>query len=139
MQRAAKVLISCFCAVGCGASLAASTLHAQLCRPDSAAKASAIARPANYIFFSRDHDHVADSSFLTNEGIAGAQLTYTWRELEPERDRYDLRPLRERLAFLERHGKRLVVQLQDVSFSDRILVPNYLITDTAFHGGAARK
>jgi hypothetical protein len=119
--------------------LATSILRAQLCRPDSAAEASAVARPANYIFFNRDHDHVADASFLTNDGISGAQLTYTWRELEPERDRYDLRPLRDRLAFLQRHGKRLVVQLQDVSFSDRILVPNYLTMDTAFHGGAARK
>jgi hypothetical protein len=95
--------------------------------------------PLHYVFFSRDHDRIAETSFLQHEGIAGAQLTYTWRELEPERDRYELQPLRDRLAFLERHGKRLIVQLQDVSFSDRVLVPEYLRTDTTFHGGAARK
>jgi hypothetical protein len=139
MHRCVKVLISALSAAACAAPLATSTLHAQLCRPDSGAQASAVARPANYVFFNRDHDHIAESSFLTNDGITGAELTYTWRELEPDRDRYDLRLLRERLAFLQRHRKRLVVQLQDVSFSDRILVPNYLTTDTAFHGGAARK
>lgn len=119
--------------------LAPSTLHAQLCRPDSVAQASAVARPANYVFFNRDHDRIADSSFLANDNIAGAELTFTWRELEPERDRYDLRGIRDRLAFLQRHGKRLAVQLQDVSFSERVLVPQYLTEDSAFHGGAARK
>lgn len=121
------------------ACASATTVHAQICRPDSVAEASMVARPANYVFFNRDHERVAEASFLTNRNIAGAQLTYTWRELEPERDRYELGPLRERLAFLQRHGKRLVIQLQDVSFSERLLVPNYLTTDTAFHGGAARK
>lgn len=139
MPRRVSVLLSSLSAATCAAVLGTSTLHAQLCRPDSATKASSVARPANYIFFNRDHDRIAESTFVATEEISGAQLTYTWRELEPERDRYDLRLLRERLAFLQRHGKRLVVQLQDVSFSDRILVPNYLTTDTAFHGGAARK
>jgi hypothetical protein len=94
--------------------------------------------PRNFVFFAREHQRIAEASFLTHERVAGAQLTYTWRELEPERDRYDLQPMREHLAFLERHGKRLFVQLQDVSFSQRIFVPEYLTTDTAFHGGAAR-
>src|SRR5688572_29772521 len=74
--------------------------------------------PKHYVFFSRDHDRIAEASFLQHEGIAGAQLTFTWRELEPERDRYELQPLRDRVEFLERHGKRLIVQLQDVSFSE---------------------
>lgn len=95
--------------------------------------------PSNYVFFAREHHRIAEPSFLTHDRIAGAQLKYTWRELEPERDRYELQPLREHLAFLERHGKRLFVQLQDVSFSESVLVPEYLRTDDAFHGGAARK
>ena len=95
--------------------------------------------PRHYVFFDREHDRIAEPSFLTHEQVAGAQLKYTWPELEPERDRYDFQSLRERLAFLDRHGKRLFVQLQDLSFSERVLVPDYLRTDTAFHGGAARK
>jgi hypothetical protein len=106
------------------------------CEPTNAGHAAA---PRNYVFFGREHDRIAEPSFVTHEQVTGAQLTYTWRELEPERDRYDLQPLRERLALLDRHGKRLFLQLQDVSFSERVLVPDYLRTDTAFHGGAARK
>ena len=81
------------------------------------------ARPRNFIFFGTDRQRISETGFLENEHIAGAQLKYTWRELEPERDRYELQPLLDDLAFLERHGKRLFVQLQDVSFSEDILVP----------------
>jgi len=96
-------------------------------------------RPANYVFFRREPERIEEPSFRASDNVAGAQLTFTWRELEPQRDRYDFTQLRERLAFLQRHGKRLVVQLQDVSFSEHTLVPEYLATDTAFHGGSAKK
>jgi hypothetical protein len=95
--------------------------------------------PSNFVYFGRDHELVADSSFLTHPRIVGAQLKYTWRELEPERDRYDFSAIRNRLALLERHGKRLFLQISDVSFTDRAHVPAYLLSDSAFHGGAARK
>ena len=96
-------------------------------------------RAQHYVFFSHEHERITEPSFLTHEQIAGAQLKYTWRELEPERDRYALQPLRDHIALLQRHGKRLFVQLQDVTFSDRIPVPDYLLADTVFGGGAARK
>lgn len=114
-------------------------LHAQLCHPDSAAIAARVVRPASYIFFGRDHERVDEPAFLDHRGIAGAQLTFTWRELEPAPGRYDFSGIVARLAQLQRHRKRLVVQIQDVSFVDRPLVPDYLLRDTAFHGGAVRK
>lgn len=95
--------------------------------------------PKNFIFFGHERQRITESAFLENEGIAGAQLKYTWRELEPERDRYEFQSLLADLAYLERHGKRLFVQLQDVSFSEEVLVPDYLRTDSAFGGGVARK
>jgi len=104
-----------------------------------AGKGGDIAGPKNFIFFDRERQRISESGFLENEFIAGAQLKYTWRELEPERDRYHLQPLLDDLAFLERHGKRLFVQLQDVSFSEEVNVPDYLRTDPVFGGGVARK
>ena len=95
--------------------------------------------PEHFIFFGGARERISEAPFLNNDGIAGAQIRYTWRQLEPERDRYDLRPLLEDLAFLERHGKRLFVQVQDVSFSEAVLVPDYLRADPAFNGGVARK
>ncbi len=104
-----------------------------------AERVSDTASPRNFIFFGRDRQRISEPSFLENKHIIGAQLKYTWREIEPARDRYELQPLLDDLAFLERHGKRLFVQLQDVSFSEEVLVPDYLRTDPAFGGGVARK
>ena len=100
---------------------------------------STVAGPKNFIFFDRDRQRISEPGFLENKLIAGAQLKYTWRELEPKRDRYEFRTLLDDLAFLERHDKRLFVQLQDVSFSEEVDVPDYLRTDPAFGGGVARK
>jgi hypothetical protein len=95
--------------------------------------------PRHFVFFAHERSRISEPSFLETRQIAGAQLKYTWRELEPERDRYNLQPVLDDLAFLERHNKRLFVQLQDVSFSEDVLVPDYLRSDPEFHGGAARK
>jgi hypothetical protein len=96
-------------------------------------------RPRNFIFFNVERARISETTFLETESIVGAQLKYTWRELEPERDRYEFGAILEDLKFLEEHGKRLFVQLQDVSFDERLNVPDYLIDDPAFGGGAARK
>lgn len=95
--------------------------------------------PVHYVYFRRDHARVADSSFLQHPQLRGALLTYTWRELEPAPDRYAFDGIRERLAFLTAHGKRLFLQVQDVSFSETIVTPDYLQTDSTYHGGVARK
>jgi len=92
----------------------------------------------HFIFFDLDRHRIHEASFLQTDAIAGAQLKYTWRELEPERDRYALESVLADLGFLESRGKRLFVQLQDVSFDERLNVPDYLLT-AEFHGGAARK
>ena len=91
------------------------------------------------MFFGRDHERVADSPFLSHPEILGAQLTFTWRELEPERDHYEFDAIHEQLTFLQSHGKRLFIQLSDVTFSERPPVPEYLLSDATFHGGAVRK
>ncbi len=96
--------------------------------------------PQNYIFFGRERTRITETWFLSTPTIIGAQLKYTWRELEPERDRYDLDLVRNDLAFLSRNGKRLFIQIQDVSFDEKIMnVPEYLLEDSSFGGGAALK
>ena len=97
------------------------------------------AEPQHFIFFAHERERIRDTAFLQHPRIAGAQLKYTWRELEPERDAYDFRGVLSDLAVLERHGKRLWIQLQDVSFSERQVVPDYLLSDPAFGGGVARQ
>ena len=96
--------------------------------------------PQHYIFFGLDRHRIRDSSFLSTQSIAGAQLKYTWKELEPERGRYRFESLRDDAYFLERHGKRLFVQIQDISFDEQIVnVPDYLVEGAAYGGGVARQ
>ena len=72
--------------------------------------------------------------------IEGAQIVYPWLSLETGRDEYDFSAIRDDLQFLESKGKKLWIQLQDVTFSEsRIFVPRYLLRDSSYHGGAARQ
>ena len=93
----------------------------------------------HYLFVNRDRDALRDAALLATPALAGAEVKYTWRALEPERGHYRLGPVLDDLDFLARHGKRLVVQLQDASFDERVNTPDYLASDPVFHGGAARK
>ena len=39
--------------------------------------------PHHYVFFNRDRERISDVAFLETKPFEGAQLKYTWRELEP--------------------------------------------------------
>lgn len=95
----------------------------------------------HYVFFGQDRERLREaSSFFESRTLEGAQVAYSWRQLEPEKDRYDFRAIREDLSLLQSKGKRLFIQLQDVTFNpSRINVPQYLLQDPAYHGGAARQ
>ncbi len=95
----------------------------------------------HYVFFGQDRDKLrTDSLFLGTKQAEGAQVAYTWRQLEPEKDVYDFSRIREDLEFLTSNGKKLFVQLQDVSFNaSRFNVPQYLLSDPIYNGGAAKQ
>lgn len=93
----------------------------------------------HYVYFNRDRERITGASFLRAKAVEGAQLKYTWRELEPEPDRYDFSAISKDLAFLSSKGKKLFIQLQDVSFHGTIInVPRYLLGDARYGGGADR-
>ena len=96
--------------------------------------------PDNFIYFGLERSRISEPRFLSAPAIVGAQLKYTWKELEPTRDNHAIDAIRGDLGFLEQHGKRLFIQLQDLSFDEGISnVPDYLRDDPAFGGGEARK
>jgi hypothetical protein len=96
--------------------------------------------PRHYVFFDRDRERISDPAFLDTKAFEGAQLKYTWRELEPEKDAYDFNDIERDLAVLSSRGKRLFIQLQDVSFDPAIVhVPPYLLSDAQYHGGADKQ
>ena len=104
--------------------------------------ASITAKPVHhYVFFGQHREQMKEaSSFLETKAFEGAQVTYSWRQLEPQQDKYDFSAIKEDLAFLTSKGKKLFIQLQDVTFSEsRINVPRYLLDNAAFNGGAAKQ
>jgi hypothetical protein len=103
--------------------------------------ACASAKPVHhFVFFGQDREKIKEASFLETKALEGAQVAYSWRQLEMDKDEYDFSAIREDLAFLTSKGKRLFIQLQDVTFSEsRINVPRYLLSDSQYHGGADKQ
>jgi hypothetical protein len=94
----------------------------------------------HYIFFNRERHLIRDSSFLECDAITGAQLKYAWRELEPAEGKYDFSEIEKDLTFLAKEGKKLFIQIQDVSFDTSIInVPLYLLHNPVYSGGAAHQ
>jgi len=96
--------------------------------------------PHHYVFFNRDRERISDAAFLSTKAFEGAQLKYTWRELERGKDGYEFGDIQHDLAFLSSKGKKLFIQLQDASFDVSIVpIPKYLVNDPAYHGGADKQ
>ena len=104
--------------------------------------ATVSAKPVHhYVFFGQDREKIKEASeFLETKALEGAQVAYSWRQLEPEKDEYDFSLIREDLAFLASKGKKLFIQLQDVTFNkSRINVPLYLLRESHYNGGADKQ
>jgi hypothetical protein len=88
-----------------------------------------------------DREKIKDAKdFLAMTAFEGAQIAYSWNQLEQGKDNYEFSMIREDLALMTSHGKKLWIQIQDVSFSNRyIFVPRYLLRDPQYHGGADKQ
>ena len=104
--------------------------------------AGSSAKPIHhYVFFGMDREKIKDTrSFLENEMFEGAQIAYLWSQLENEEDKYNFGLIREDLAFLTEHHKKLWIQIQDITFSEKYVpVPRFLRQDPQYNGGADRQ
>ena len=98
--------------------------------------ASAQSTIRHFIFFSQEREAIYDSAFYLNPNITGAQITYPWKRLEPQKDKYDFSEIEQDLIFLESKGKKLFIQIQDVTFDSTFFaVPKYILTDPDYNGG----
>ena len=93
-------------------------------------------RIQHFVYFSRDREGIRDHPALSHPRFAGAQIMYSWAELEPARGKYDFSIIREDLEYLRSRGKRLFIQIQDATFNPKHnAAPPYLLTP-AYDGGA---
>lgn len=98
--------------------------------------------PQNYLFFNhreKDGANILAAKSLCEQIFVGAQIVYTWRSLEPQKGEYDFTGIEQDLSYLKSIGKRLWIQLQDKSFTPRPNVPDYILVDAAYKGGALKQ
>ena len=89
----------------------------------------------HFVYFARDREAIKGHAFLSNQRFNGAQIMYSWRQLEPVRDVYDFTVIEKDIAYLNFHNKKLFIQLQDATFHPEYkAVPDYLLTEEFDHG-----
>jgi hypothetical protein len=102
-----------------------------------AAHAAAAHEPVNFLFADSD-DLVTRPALIKSPDIAGVQIVYTWKSIEPAKGEYDFSQIETDLAYLEKRGKKLFVQLQDRFFLPTARnVPHYLLEEPQYGGGLA--
>src|SRR5688572_11615305 len=80
--------------------------------------APAAKRVHHYVFFGMDRESIPNAkSFFDTKAFEGAQVAYSWRQLEQGKDNYDFSIIREDLELLKKLGKKLWIQFQDVTFT----------------------
>ena len=93
--------------------------------------------PVNFLYAgSGDLDTLR--ALLQRPDIGGVQIVYSWRSLEPGKDRYDFSAIERDLAVTDALGKELFIQIQDRFFSiEARNVPDYLMAEPRYGGGLA--
>ena len=90
----------------------------------------------HFVYFARDREAIIDHPFLLHPMFKGAQIMYSWRDFEPQKGKYDFTILKQDYEFLKKFGKKVFIQLQDVTFNPKYkAIPDYLTTDE-YNGGA---
>lgn len=105
------------------------------CRGD--AEQSPDKRTHNFVFFAKERELLPEHPFLKIKTFEGAQITYSWKQLEPGEDNYNFEEIDADLKILKAHSMRLWIQLQDTTFMpNRQAVPAYLMKKKEYNGGA---
>lgn len=101
------------------------------------------ARPADalrhFVYLGQDELDAA-LPILDRPDIAGAQVIYVWRNLEPEQGAYDFSMIEHDLALTEARGKALFVEVLDRFFTPASRhLPQYMLDGPEYGGGLARQ
>jgi hypothetical protein len=90
----------------------------------------------HFVYFARDREAIHNHSFLNHSRFEGAQIMYSWAQLEPSKGQYVFSIISDDYNYLQSKGKKLFIQLQDATFSTQWKgVPQYLLSEE-YDGGA---
>jgi hypothetical protein len=94
-------------------------------------------RTRNFVFFAKERELLPNHPCLKIKGFDGAQITYSWKQLERGKDEYEYDDIDADLKILKAHNMKLWIQLQDATFMpNRQAVPAYIMKGKEYHGGA---
>ena len=103
----------------------------------------ASARPASplrhFVYLGQDELDAA-LSILDRPDVAGAEIIYVWRNLEPSRGVYDFSMIEHDLQLAQARGKGLFVEVLDRFFTPNArYLPQYMLDEPEYGGGLARQ
>jgi hypothetical protein len=91
----------------------------------------------NFVFFGRDRELLPNHPFLKIKAFDGAQITYSWKQLEHGENAYEFDDIDADLKILKAHNLKLWIQLQDATFMpNKQAVPAYIMNRPEYNGGA---
>ena len=90
----------------------------------------------HFVYFARDRESLINHPLLLHPMFKGAQIMYSWRDFEPQKGEYNFSILKQDYEYLNKYGKKIFIQLQDVTFNPKYkAIPEYLFADE-YDGGA---
>jgi len=99
--------------------------------------------PGNYILVNLNGSQDPDKKFnavTQYAGFLGIHKRYRWRDLEPEKNKYDFSDIHRDLKWLKSKNKRLIIHLSDTLTGMRAqMVPDYILKDAEYWGGVVPK
>ncbi|WP_236572771.1 hypothetical protein [Streptomyces sp. GS7] len=93
--------------------------------------------PTNYLYASMGDFDANVKPLIDRPDIAGVQLVVPWKALEPKKNQYDFSSIDQALKYVQARHKKLFIQVQDRFFAPPTRLPNYLLHDPEYAGGAA--
>ena len=94
-------------------------------------------RIQHFVYFIREREEIKKHPFLYMKAFAVAQIMYSWKQLEPQKGKYDFSFIEKDIKYLLLYNKKLFIQIQDATFyPQNRAVPNYIISDE-YNGGVS--
>jgi hypothetical protein len=98
------------------------------------------AQPLRHFVYLGQDELDANLPILDRRDIAGAEIIYVWRNLEPSRGEYDFSMIEHDLALTRARGKELFVEVGDRFFAPHARwLPRYILDEPQYGGGLARQ
>ncbi len=103
----------------------------------ASASASGNKDTKNYLYASMGDFDAEVKPLIDRPDIAGVQLVVPWKMLERKKNQYDFSEIDRVLGELQPRHKKLFLQIQDRFFTAPTRLPDYLLNDPEYRGGAA--